>query len=332
VDVKREATIHPALEHALELVAGRDPKLAARAARTLDTLLAGVCRSPRADAWSFSSLTKTGFPVEFAFSTHHPALRYTVEVLGPEAGWSERLPAAEERLRLLGACLDGVVERMRALQHPPGSGWGSWLGVRQRAGGERYKLYAQVSEASPARDAMTATLLGRAPLLPKRQTRLVAVGHVPGSDDIELYYLIDGLGLEYWEITWLLRRCGLGERQLDLLELIEELRGYSLRRTRPPLPAATYGFSLAVDAGGAVRVFSLFTFPDSLLGDDVAIRQALLAAGARRGWDLELYGELSARLAGQRGRDSSHSAIGFVTRAEGPPALHIALSPSEALR
>jgi hypothetical protein len=324
------ATDQPALSRTLGLVATTAPSLAARVQATLDILLADVAHSQAQEqAWKFSLLTKRGFPFELTWASHDDSLRYTVEVAGPEIDLRQRLTQAARLLAALGAQPAQVVDRLRAVQATGTLEWGTWLGVRHQAGGDRYKIYVQVPEDSACQaEELVRGFLGAEPVLPPGAAQLVAIGQELGSARIEFYYRVKHLGLAYWEVGYLMRRVGLAARQVDLLGLVEDIRGYTLDQRRPPLPEGTYGISLSVMADGRSPVCSIFTFPGSLIGGDGAIRRALLQLSQRRGWNFDAYAALTEPLSGLR-KDRHHDAIAFVVAERGEPGLHISLSPPE---
>lgn len=178
---------------------------------------------------------------------------------------------------------------------------------------------------------MIYSYFGTQPLLPNHTAQLVAIGEELGTSRTEFYFKITHPGLEYWEISYLLRRFDLSERQLDLLSLIEETRGYSLNEQRPKLPQTTYGFSLSVAAPGEPIVFSLFTFAGPFIGGDGQIRQKLLSLSERRGWNFANYAALTEPLANWQDQNLHHNAIAFIVLPNGSLGLHISLSPPEAI-
>ncbi|MDQ5870874.1 MAG: hypothetical protein M3547_01525, partial [Acidobacteriota bacterium] len=93
-----------AISRTLRILSRRAPDRATRATTALDRLLLDLHGSSWTDvAWSFSRLTQDRFPVEFAFSSVDPSIRYTTEVGGPELDERERLGRAICQLQRLGA-------------------------------------------------------------------------------------------------------------------------------------------------------------------------------------------------------------------------------------
>ena len=94
------------VERVLELAASGSPGATAAAAVALREALAGIRTSSWPEvAWPFSRITGDGYPVEFTFSSHDGALRYTTEVGGPEMGHAAVLRALGQptpgRLRVI---------------------------------------------------------------------------------------------------------------------------------------------------------------------------------------------------------------------------------------
>lgn len=322
----------PALTRAIQITTANIPQATARVTATLDTLLKEILTSQHQEAWKFSRLNKNGFPVEFTFNSLDASVRYATEVASPEVDPVERLSHAEALLAELGVPVpENTMYRLRQVQTSGALEWGAWIGVRHRPEGDRYKLYVQVPDTGSATaDALMQGYLGTEPLLPNNTARLVAIGQELGTPRIEFYFKIDHLGLQYWEVSYLLRRFGLAARQIELLSLIEETRGYSLDEARPKLPQTTYGFSLSVSSGEPM-VFSLFGFVGPLLGGDGQIKERLLSLAEKKGWNFDSYAALTKPLAAEDNYNLHHNAIAFIVPSQGPIGLHISLSPPEVV-
>ena len=133
--------LHPGLApvaHALDRV---EPILlieTARARRQLADALAPITQSVWPEiSHRLSLLTNTGIPVEFSWSTRHPALRWTAEVAGPETPKEERLTIAGER-----AGVD--VRWLQAIQADRHLRYGAWLGGRHLGERDDFKVYAEI--------------------------------------------------------------------------------------------------------------------------------------------------------------------------------------------
>ena len=321
-----------ALMRALHMMAGESSALVDQATAALDILLGKLHASPRPDAWAFSTLTQNGFPVELAMTAQEPGLRYTTEVAGPEVAMTDRLPHAERLLACLGAgsLPDERLAELRQLQASGPLKWGAWIGARHCPDGDRYKLYVEMPRAdSAAVTALIGRYLGVTSLLPDEATPLIAIGLMPDSSRIELYFEFEPLELKYWQISYLMHEVGLRSRSQDLLGLMEQVRGYRLGQARPQLPPAIFGFSYALSTPGEPPVFSLFGRVGMLLGGDGQIRRQLLRLADQMGWDFSRYAELTQPLSHWTWRNEHHNAIGFIVGPQGPPLLHLSLSPPE---
>jgi prenyltransferase beta subunit len=330
--LEKDLIAQPVLAQAISLITAEKPELGTRMIDTLSLLLAGISPSPRPNlSWEFSTLNKNSFPVEFTFASHDASVRYTSEVAGADVDPGDRLSQAKRQLAALGndpwltriAHLD-LVQTTKELQ------WGAWIGVRHRSDGERYKLYVEVPKAGSAyATGMVHAALGCEPLLPAKAASLIAIGQELASSRTEFYFKINHPGLAYWEVGYLLRRVGMESRQMDLLNLIEATRGYTLQAERSKLPKTTYGFSISTSSEGEPSIFSLFTFAGPFLGGDGAIRQRLLSLAEQRAWNFHTYAALTEPLIDWQHQNLHHNAIAFLIAPEGSPGLHISLSPPE---
>lgn len=320
-----------AVARAVRIAAAGMPNLEERAAKTLDLLLEEIRCSPQPEtAWEFGSLSYNGFPVEFTFGSHERGMRYATEVGGSEVKPQDRLSRAERLLDSLGA--GRLPEEVSALSHKvQESGslkWGAWMGVRHRLEGDRYKLYVEVpQEGSPAAAEMVRCFLGNEPLLPDGGAQLVAIGQETDLSRTEFYFRIKSPHLTDWQVTNLLQRVGLESRQADLFGLIEETSGYTFNRAGAGLPEGIYGFSFSFSLGAEPLVFSVFTFAKTLFKTDGSARHALLSLAQQKGWNLRNYAAFTEPLAGCTDPLEHHNVIAFLVAQQGPPALHISLSP-----
>jgi hypothetical protein len=129
-------------------------------------------------AWKFSGLTADGCPIEFGFSTNSEALRYTVEVAGPECDHALRLTAACSLIERLGRPppAPALLQEWHRLQAAGELHWGAWLGVRcdER---ETLKLYVEMPPAAGA------SFPGQLP-----GARLLMIGYELASGRTEYYF------------------------------------------------------------------------------------------------------------------------------------------------
>ncbi len=120
------------------------PQDARDAAHALALALEPVARSEWPEvAWRGSTLTGTGMPVEFAWSSRDAALRWTCEVGGPEVAESQRLAGCgEAAAALAGSPVE--LASWAALQQGRALRWGAWLGLRHLDAIRRAKVYVEL--------------------------------------------------------------------------------------------------------------------------------------------------------------------------------------------
>lgn len=324
-------TTNPTIARSLHILSRANSLLAERAATALDTLLAGVYRSPWQEvAWSFSRLTGDGFPVEFTLtSLDTPTateIRYTTEIAGPEVDETQRLSQAEQLLNQLGA--PPIPEAVRAHLHQVQAEgtlrYGAWVGGRHCHQGDRYKLYVEVPRASSkVGDRWIRTLIGDSPLLPNRCPSLQMIGYDPNAARTEFYFRTQHIGV--WEASLLLKRANLSAREPELFDWLN----IGNLDSEESILTGISGFSFSVASNHEPMVLSLFADARSLLGSDAQIRQHLLALSQQRNWSFEHYAALTHALVGQRNWLTKHGILSFVVPAKGTLGLYISLRPPD---
>lgn len=292
-------------------LAGRD--VLRRAASALDLALERVAASRwEAVAWSFSTLTGTGFPVELSFASERDEVRYTTEVAGPEATPDERLERALEVLAALRAELpaDGVAVA-GTLQSLGELRYGCWLGGRHGRDGDAYKLYVEVPKGT--RVPVAAGARPDARLVP----RMVAFDAATKS--VEVYY-------RPWRIENL-ADAPLPPPLGELLQRAGALVAAIARRPRDRvLRGPNWGCSIATSDSGDPRAATLFTFARRLLGDDAAIRSRLLQVAATKGWTLPHYEHATTHLQTRRAPPTWHGLVGTGASTDGTVHLGIGVA------
>lgn len=248
-------------------------------ARTLAPLAAS--RWPEV-AWSFSSLTNTGMPVEFAWTSREAAVRWTAEVAAPEADDAARLALAAQ-------ALDWRGELRPWLEHQRGARlkFGAWASARH---GEDFaaKLYADLPAGRLPPQWAGRHRLFDSPLLFWRMCGINPDGSVEGyarADELDLAALRS------------LARATLGDETALLQRLLRVLPADDL-----PRPS---GISLALSAQGQVRALTWFTFAKAIFRDDAEVERCLRGQGEGR--SAEVYAALAAGPADGRWR---HGMIG----------------------
>ncbi|WP_394538345.1 hypothetical protein PRJ39_21635 [Lysobacter enzymogenes] len=251
----------------------------ARLARALAPLAAS--RWPEV-AWSFSSLTNTGLPVEFAWTSREAAVRWTAEVAEPEADDATRLQRAAQ-------ALDWSGDLRPWLDHQRGARlkFGAWASARH---GEDFaaKLYADLPEGR-----LPPQWRGRHRLFDSALLFWRMCGINPDGS-VECYARADELDLAALRA---LARVALGDEAALLRRLQRVLPADDL-----PRPS---GISLALSAQGEVRALTWFTFAKALFRDDAQVEACLRAQG--EGASAQVYAALAAGPADGRWR---HGMIG----------------------
>jgi hypothetical protein len=317
-------TADPA-ELALSVLAGVAPDAVREARPALDAILAGLRSSPWPEvAWRFSRLTASGNPVEFSFSTADPALRYTAEVAGPEVDAESRLVRCATLLTELSSgqsVPDGLLADIAALQASVAPTWGAWIGGRHDGRRSRFKLYADIPHGADTTGLLTR-YLGYPHLLRDCGSRLEGIGHEVQTGLTELYFRLDGLDVA--DTGVLLADSGLGQRQRDLLALMETVYG---RRMRPHLPTHPFGVSIATAPGHGVVAVSVFAYAIDVFGDDAAARRALVRVAPQLNWTADAYRALSAPLTDVHRAPTHHSVVAFTIPRDAPAALTVGMAP-----
>lgn len=248
-------------------------------ARTLAPLAAS--RWPEM-AWRFSSLTNTGLPVEFAWTSREAAVRWTAEVAEPEADDADRLRRAAQ-------ALDWCGDLQPWLDHQRGARlkFGAWASARH-GDGVAGKLYADLPDGR-----LPPHWRGRHRLFGSNLLFWRMCGVNPDGS-VECYARAGELDLA---ALGALARATLGDGAALLQRLLQVLPADDL-----PRPS---GISLALSAQGEVRALTWFTFAKAIFRDDAQAEACLRAQG--EGASAQVYAALAAGPADGRWR---HGMIG----------------------
>lgn len=272
-----------------------------------------------------------GSPLEMAFTTYDPALRYTVEPGPAELNAHARVDHARGLLEDLGATTAPaeLFDQIRRWQRAGPLRYGAHVGARHTALEDRYKLYAELPpEATAAAEPFVHGLLGSAAALtgPRRGALLCLLGVDLASGWLEAYYRVDHLHPR--ESGPLMARVGMEHRAAELLDVLQSCTPTPLRHR---LPGGPWGFSYATSADGKrAPVFTLYTMARTLFGPDHWIRMGVLALANRMGWSVSAYAELSAPLLNRRSYVCYHGMFGLVVRPDAPLGAWIGLAPPES--
>ncbi|MGO1070174.1 hypothetical protein [Lysobacter sp. CA199] len=207
-------------------------------------------------AWSFSSLTNTGLPVEFAWTSREAAVRWTAEVAAPEVAEHDRLAHATR-------VLDWRGDLAEWFAHQRGSRlkFGAWASARHGEA-QASKLYVDLPE-------------GRLPEVWSRHHRVFdsalmfwRMCGVNPDGSVECYARADELDLAGLRV---LARATLGAAEPLMQRLAQVLPADDL-----PRPS---GVSLALSADGQVRALTWFTFAKAIFRDDAQVSARLRGLG-----------------------------------------------------
>jgi hypothetical protein len=245
----------PAVDAVLTRIAACPGLPVERAARRLAQILQPVTHSAWPEvALVFSRLTNTGMPVEFAWTSREPSLRWTAEVAPPEVPESSRVGVA-----FATAGMSGAAAPWAALQHGERLHYGAWLGMRHSGDSDVAKVYVELPSGRLPQEWQR-----RHPLLAgtHQQWRMAGVG---SAGSTEFYARHDDMDPALLQS---MARSAFG-RSSCWLTAIARLLG------RPELPQPS-GVSLAFNADGEPCALTWFAAAKALFRDDDATQAALL--------------------------------------------------------
>lgn len=258
------------------------PYACARAQGILGNVLGALTASIWPDmALRFSSLTNTGYPIEFAWSSRHRDMRFTFEASPAEIPDHQRLPQALAALAELGVDGFHTAYALQSIQIGMQLKFGAWIGARCSEKNVAYKLYVELPPG--LRSASWAqSVLDRSSLalhIPETVWRMAGLSPGGGA---ELYARTGNLTI----MTLGSLAHQLNAESTLFLELVKRL----VRQHEPP---PTSGISLTFDATGTFVGLTLFTFAKHLYSSDGHVRDALMALAETNGHDTALYEALS---------------------------------------
>lgn len=290
------------------------PEACARAQDILGDALDALTASIWPDmAFRFSSLTNTGYPIEFAWSSRHQDLRFTFEAAPAEVPDNQRLGKALTALAELGIEGFHSVYPLQKIHLDTPLKFGAWLGARCSENDTAYKLYVELPpglcSASWAQSVLDKSSLSlRMPEIVWRMAGFTPAG------GIELYARTGNL--ESVTLRSLVRQLD-GDPTI-FLELVEGL----MRQHGLP---STSGISLAFDTRRTFAGLTLFAFAKHLYSSDGHVRNALMALAETNGYDKALYEALSG---GKGDGHWRHGMIGFGVQRDAGTWIQAGLRPT----
>jgi hypothetical protein len=265
-------------------------------------------RSPWADvAWRFSRLMAGGSPVEFVFSTRDAALRYTVEVAGPEMSEHARVDAACELLERLGHTVPAseLVREWRNLQAGLALKWGAWLGVRYGPTGESVKIYIEVPRG------IGASTVPKAARPPLPGSRLHMIGYEPALGRKELYF--SRVLTDRRELETLLQVVERSDQRQALLAVFTDICGMPVDSL---LRWVTLGYSITRQGESESVALALFVRAKAVVGGATVLRRKLLKWQSKSGSGIGPYRDLVGPIPDQYLPDHGILTLGPGTRGD----------------
>lgn len=268
-----------------------------------------------------SRLTPSGHPAELAFLWPDADYRISLDPC-PGASPETRLALSAHTVApALSSAQLATLAKISEWQQTYGARFGAWLGLRLRRGDVAHKLYLDIPEHAPWA-AWEAELAGTPQIRSSRGAVATMVGLDPLTGGTEVYFSAGRLHPA--DVPALARRIGIDQSDTVVPALVQDL---TQRSVRFALPSFDMGFSNAFADDGSAAAFTWYSTTVGLLGPDDRARAALLSAGARRGWDMSVYRDLTS------GQPPRHVLIGAAQAGQRPPAFTatIATTPKALL-
>lgn len=220
-------------------------------------------------AWSFSRLTNTGLPVEFAWTSREAAVRWTAEVAAAEIADQDRLARAAQALDWTGDLAPWLRHQRDAKLK-----FGAWASARH-GDALTSKLYVDLPEGR-----LPDAWRGRHALFDSALMFWRMCGVNPDGG-LEFYARANELDLATLRQ---LARATLGDAEPMVRRLAQVVAANDL-----PRPS---GISLALSAEGQVRALTWFTFAKAIFRDDAQTTACLRGLG--EGVSAQVYAALAA--------------------------------------
>jgi hypothetical protein len=273
-----------------------------------------------------SWLTRTGYPIEFGFSSKDQRLRYITEVGGAHTPIENRLNLAMcLAQKFSGVALEhSIKEKIQDIQKQDKSAlrYGAWLGIRHQEIQTDTKIYVEL----PNGLSTCCSLEGAEIFHEFAKGTLPAIwGYDLRSAHQELYCWAD-----HWTISTLadvFRRIGWDGPYLA--KLIFDLYGKACGRVfHKTLPGTTMGLSLSLDPYAQPVAISVYNYSDVLFGTDAQIVASLKKICQQTAFKIPNYEKISAPLENAHPEHPIyHGMFGFAVTQQGESHLHIGLTP-----
>ncbi|MFZ2470309.1 MAG: hypothetical protein WAW52_00050 [Methanothrix sp.] len=321
-------SIPQCLERALLVTERFFPYEAELMERTLDKVLLGsISENRKANAWNGSSLTRGGFPLEFAFTFPESGIRYTTEVNPPSNDKHDCLMLANDFILGLGSVElpEEMISSLKKIQDRSYLKFGTWLGCRHSREKTVHKLYIEVPHSGWDESIRYFKQEASCSMNLDDMGRPCMIGICPSSRSSELYFRRPRLDPS--DIFSIMIRMGMKYDYHDFLGAIEESYG---RPIYWKLPGEDYGISISL-IDGEPLTFSVFAFPEILFGSSSQTRKALISFAERNGLSYQYYAAFSEPLINDRDGKNAHGIIAFSMTKGEPPGICIGLGPPRPL-
>lgn len=321
-------------QRGLALARQHFPAAAAQLDAVLPRLLHPLLTDPTDPArWGASLLTDGGYPLEFTCTTRNDSIRYTLEVAPARAQPARRLAQAlalVEPLLMRSLAQEPALALLTQVQASGGLRYGAWLGVRHAAHDTAYKLYAEVPPGGRALAVAYLNARLRRPVgVPGRAIVPQMIGWYPATGELEFYFRVEGL--RPWELPALMHPLGLETSYATVFNAFERAHG---RPMHQQLPGPVFGCSYTVAAAptadaqpDASRLFSFYTFAETLFGPDAYAYRKLGRYFEQGGHAMAYYHALSAPTATHQAPWMHHGMFGVTVGPGTPAVVHVGLRP-----
>jgi hypothetical protein len=248
---------------------GRLKTLRPHCASRAEGILSQVSKQLAASTWTdvafeFSTLTNTGYPVEFAWTSRNADLRFTMEVASAETEEHQRLDIARSLLSNWRAGNIPAVEVLARMQKAAPLKFGAWIGVRCAEDRNAFKLYGETPECSE-RTAWIASMAKGAGLVFDEQEFEWRMAGLDENGGIELYAHLASPDMDRLPAFLKLLHA-------DPDVFVKQLR---MLVRQDDLPDVS-GISFAFDATGALTSLTVFVFAKHIYANDQLVEDAVL--------------------------------------------------------